>query len=323
MFSHSAVNRTVTLLLSMLVMAALWGLGTLSDADLPPVTYTFLTSVFLLDISSFSDRVRLTLQMAGYAAAVQFIFSITGEVPFLQIILSAAVAYYVFLTLPDHRAGCIVLLTGYMVFSASPGFLPAAERCFNIFIGSIVILVITSIANAGRSFRAATQFQLLRYSPRQALRSAAELGIGTAIFKLLQIQQGAWIMLTILFINMSSSDNMSREKLAWQRIVAVPVGIIAGGVILSAFSRIDPRLVWLIPFIGASGFFILYNDGDFFMFSIIFMVTLTFFSDLMKGAYHSFDFRETLFSRTISTLLGAVLVLLLPMHKQSKEKESA
>ena len=118
-------------------------------------------------------------------------------------------------------------------------------------------------------------------------------------------------MLTTLFIRMSETPGSSGEKLAFQRIFAIPLGIIIGGFLLGTFYRIDYRFIWLLPFVGATGFFILYNYGNFFVFSIFFIITLTLFSDWQAGSAHPFHFWDNLLFRGLATFLGALPELFL------------
>ena len=307
MLSFSALNRTAVLLSAILLMATVWGIGRIPEANLLMIVFSCLVSAQLADVRSFSSRLRTTALLACYSAAAQFIFSFSGELPFLQTIICTAFAYFTFSTLPDCRAGCIVLLTGYLGTSASPEFLPAVSRSIDIFAGIPVIMAVTTIGNAGE--KKENPVSIAPCSPYHALILSAELGIGTAIAKITEMDQGTWIMMTILFINMSITSDSSGEKLAWQRIFAVPAGIITGGFLLSTFYRIDYRFIWLLPFIGASGFFILYNYGNFFLFSIIFMISLTFFADWLAGTCHKFNLWENFFSRTTATWIGAAIEL--------------
>ena len=120
---------------------------------------------------------------------------------------------------------------------------------------------------------------------------------------------------------MSKTSDSPGEKLAWQRIWAVPAGIIIGGFLLGTFYQIDYRFIWLLPFIGATGFFILYNSGNFFLFSIIFMITLTFFADWLTGDGNRFNFWNNFFARTAATWIGAVIELLAGYSRKYEKGE--
>ena len=317
MFSFPPFNRTVILLSAMLLMAALWDF--LPHANFLMVCFTFLTSALLLDQPSFTERLKHALVMASYASTAQFIIAITANFPFGQLILAAAFGFFTFLTLPDHRAGCIVMITGYLALFAPPGFLPGVSRCLDIFCGVLVVMAVTALGNAARAKSKAPAVSV-PFSFSEALELALLLGAGTFLFRALHLKQGPWIMLTMLFITMSRSPGNTAGKLAFQRIIAVPAGIILGGFLLGTFSIIDYRFVYLVPFIGAVGFWIFYNCGDFFLFSLIFMIALTIFSDWMAGPSQRYNFWEGFFSRSLSTLLGALPELFHGVFRSRKEQ---
>lgn len=316
MLSFPPFNRTVILLSAMLLMAALWDF--LPHANFLMVCFTFLTSALLLDLPSFADRVKNALLMAAYASAAQLLVSMTANFPFAQLFLAAAFGFFTFLTLPDHRAGCIVMITGYLGFFAPPGFLPGISRCADIFCGVIVVAAVTALGNFGTTPAPAAP-QPFRCA--EALELALLLAAGTFIFRALHLKQGPWIMLTMLFITMSRSPGNTAGKLAFQRIIAVPAGIILGGFLLGTFSMIDYRFVYLVPFIGAAGFWIFYNYGNFFLFSIIFMISLTIFSDWMAGPGQRYNFWDGFFSRSFSTLIGALPELFHGVLQSRKEQK--
>lgn len=320
MFSISAMNRTAILLTAMVLMAMLWGVGRIPETDLLTVVFTFLSSAVLCDISSFSARFRMALLMALFASAAQFLIAVSDKFPVLQAVSITLLAWLTFRTLPDYRFGCIVMITGCQVFGAPCGFAAAAGRCVDIFLGVIIIMAVTFCANTGSARGKKVLLLCNRYAPAECLMLAVELGIGTLIFRLCQLKQGAWIMLTVLFIRMSATPGASGEKLAFERIFAIPAGILLGGFLLGTFYRIDYRFIWLLPFVGATGFFILYNYGNFFIFSIFFIITLTFFADWQAGPYHPFHFWDNLLSRGIATFLGALPELFLNTNYTFKKE---
>lgn len=316
MFLISAFKRTVVLLSAMLMMAALWGFLRIPGANLQMIVFAFLASSLLIESRFFSVRLHDAVIWACYGASVQFLLSVTCEMPFLQTILSAGLVYFVFSTLPDHRVGCMIMLVGYLAFFAPAGWVAAVNRSMDLFTGIIIIMAVTALWNIGLERKEQNSISM-KYSPYQAGMLAAELGVGILLFRLLGLAQGPWIMLTVIFIRMSETPGEATTKLAFQRIFAVPLGIITGGFLLDTFCRVDERFIYLIPLIGASGFFMLYKNGDFFLFSYIFMITLTMFSNWMAGPYQRFDFWEIFFSRTVATLLGASLELLFPPFRQN------
>ena len=315
MISISAVNRTVILLAAILIMSAVWGFFRIPDANMLIVTFTFLTATFPVVNPSFRNRLKMACIIACYSATIQFLISVLYDMPLMQIIVSSLFAYAAFSTLPDFRAGCIVMITGYLAFFAPHGFLPAAARCIDIITGIPVIMAVTSLC---RSNNSGIKYSVC--SGKKSFMLAAALGTGNFIARILQLRQGAWIMLTILFITMSETPEISEEKLALQRIFAVPTGIILGGAMLETFCRIDYNLVYLVPFIGAVGFFLLYNYGNFFLFSLFFMITLTIFSDWMTGPYHRFNFSDILVSRTIASFIGAIIIMIFNISSTSSAR---
>ena len=310
MFWISAFKRTEVLFSAMLMMAVLWGFIRIPGANLQMIVFAFLASSLLVENRFFSARLRDAVIWACYCAAVQFLISVTCEIPLLQTLLTSVLVYFVFRTLPDHRTGCMVMLVGYLALFAPTGWEEAVSRSMDIFVGILVVMAVTSLWNAGLERKEITTVSM-KYTPYQAAMLAAELGVGMLIFRILDLAQGPWVMLTVIFIRMSETPGVSTAKLALQRIFAVPLGIIAGGFLLETFCRVDERFIYLIPLIGASGFFMLYENGDFFLFTLIFMITLTMFSNWMAGPYQRFDFWEIFFARTVAALLGASLELLL------------
>lgn len=307
MISIPAFNRTLVLLSAMLAMSAAWGFYRIPGANLLIVVFTFLTSAWVVDIPSFQHRLLWTGVLAFYAACAQFLTAVFHGLALVQIIVLTIFSYITFSTLPDMRAGCIVMMIGYLSFFAPHGFLPAADRGIDILLSSAIIMLITTLCNINNKSKGA---KFCSCSRRKSLVIAAELGTGNLLFQMLHLKQGAWIMLTILFITMADTPKTSAKILALQRIFAVPVGITAGGFFLETFCQTDYRFVYLVPVLGAAGFFLLYNDNNFFLFSLFFMITLTVFSDWLTGPYHQFHFLNTLLSRTISSFIGAIVVMI-------------
>ena len=319
MVSVSAVHRTAVLLTAMLIMAGAWGFFHIPGANMLIIVFTFLSSAFLFDVPVFHERLNIALLLAAYASTAQFLISVFFRLPALQTVSSALFAFFAFCTLPDIRCGCLVMITGYLSFFAPSGFVPGFSRSIDIFVAVAVIMAVTTISSINDRKTAAS---FTPCSCVQSLVLAAELGIGNILFKLLQLKQGAWIMLTVLFITMSESPRSPGEKLAVERIFAVPLGIMAGGALLAVFSRMDHRFVYLVPLIAATGFFFLYNYGNFFVFSLFFIIALTVFTDWMTGTYQSFRFLDTFISRTVSSWLGAVLFLIVRWGENPRKERS-
>jgi Kef-type K+ transport system membrane component KefB len=147
----------------------------------------------------------------------------------------------------------------------------------------------------------------------------AELACGFIIFLLLKHEQAVWIMLTILFIHMAENPRAPLPDLVKRRIAATPIGILLGGAYLAAFGLVNYRASYIVPLTGTLGFFMLYLKNDYFLFTLLFMFTLTVFSDWMLGSYHRFHFTEILFIRSLATVIGGILLL---CGKDLMEKEA-
>ena len=321
MFSLQPFNRTMILLSSMLLMGALWGFFRIPQANFLMVCFAFLSSALLMEIPSFNARLKKAFTMALFASTAQFLIAISAELLFWQLILSGIFAYYTFLFFSDHRAACIVMITGYLSLFAPPGFLPGISRSIDIWAGFLVIMAVTTFDNAsGPSLTHPPQ--VVSFSPGEALILALELSTGFLLFRLLRLQQGPWIMLTLLFINMNCRPGTSEKRTAFQRISGVPLGIIIGGLLLGTFGRMDYRFIYVLPFIGSAAFWFLYNYNNFFVFSILFMVALTLFSDWAAGTGNRYNFWESFFSRSVSTLLGALPEVLWSQWAGGKKEKS-
>ena len=149
MFWISACKRTVVLFSAMLMMAALWGLIRIPGANLQMIVFAFLASSLLVENRFFSARLRDAVIWACYCAAVQFLISVTCEIPLWQTLLTSVLVYFVFRTLPDHRTGCMVMLVGYLALFAPTGWEEAVSRSMDIFVGILVVMAVTSLWNAG------------------------------------------------------------------------------------------------------------------------------------------------------------------------------
>ena len=186
----------------------------------------------------------------------------------------------------------------------SPPGLCDAERIKPPF--SLFFLIITEPAGVDTNpFCATTSF----FTPF----AAESLIIFCALFlcKLLAMPQGIWIVLTVIFIYMIRQPGESSQSLVRQRIFSVPAGILLGGIYSGSAVAMDYRLAYLMPLIGAAGFFMLYYRHNFFSFSLFFMFAFTIYADWMSGTFRTFNFAQFLLARTLATIIGAVILLTL------------
>lgn len=305
MISDVPFRRTVALLSSALLLVMSWAYFRFPHGNMLVATFAFLTSSLVVDVEGTANKIRLSLLMALYAAAAQFLVGITSEENLLRPLAAALFSFFTLATFPNRTGSCIILVVGYLACFAQGGTVPAVDRGIELFFTIFIILLVTFIA----VHKGKTPAFSAPYSLSFSFLIASELLLGHITALLLQLKQGPWVMLTILFIYQSVQKASSPEFLARNRIFSVPLGIFLGGWYMSCFCYFDYRFTYIVPLIGALGFWILYNYGNYFLFSVIFMMTFTILADWQLGDYHSFYLWDFLFSRSFSTLLGVILVL--------------
>ena len=77
---------------------------------------------------------------------MQFITGATGHWQLLNTILPAITSYVILRTMPAGSA-YLVLLTGFLAYSAAPGALAAAERSIDILIAGFTALIVNLFAS--------------------------------------------------------------------------------------------------------------------------------------------------------------------------------
>jgi len=305
MFSDLPFRRTIAMLSSALLMVMSWGYFRFPHGNMLMATFAFLTSSLVVEVEGFENKVKLTVTMAVFAAAAQFLVGITADTAILRPLAAAVTAFFSLAVLPNRAGSCVVMIIGYLACFAQGGVIPALDRGGGIFFGVIIVTVVTSLTgHKGEAAAFSSPFPI-----GVALLIAAELLLGHLAELFLQLKQGPWVMLTILFVYLAAQGGAAPEKLARSRIFSVPLGIFLGGWYMSCFCYFDYRFVYLVPFIGTLGFWVLYTYGNFFVFSVIFMMTFTIMVDWQTGDYHLFYLWELLFFRSLATLLGVILVL--------------
>ena len=60
---------------------------------------------------------------------------------------------------------------------------------------------------------------------------------------------------------------------------------------------------------------------SFFLFSVVFMISMTLFSDWMNGPHQQFNFREDFVSRSAATLTGALIELFLHVDQTTEKQD--
>ena len=304
----AVLKKSSALLAAMLTMAAAWSLMHLPGAGLQMVVFAFLVSAALCNTADLARRVRDCVLMVCGAAAAQFLFGITADFPLVRIILVALFSFFILSEMPDRQMAVIVLLIGFLTLFSPPGVTAALNRSMDLVVSGGVVLLVTTLSNAFRRDAAETPADE-PYTIRQAAVVTAELTAGFIISQLLKHEQMAWIMLTILFIHMAENPQSSLAGLVKQRVAATPLGILAGGLYLACFGSTNYRMIYIVPLSGTLSFFMLYLKNDYFIYTFLFIFTLTLFSDWMLGSGSRFHFADIMLARSIAAAIGGVLLL--------------
>ena len=319
MVLESVLKKTSALFAAMLIMAAVWGVRHVPGAGLQMVVFAFLSSAALCSKSDFNVRTLRCIQLVTGAALAQLLIGSFADYPMMRIIVSMLVSFFVLALMPERQSAVIVLLIGYLSLLSPPGLTAALNRCADIALAGAAVLAVTTLCNLfepGGTENAAAESA---YTLRQAVIITAELTVGSIIFQWSNHEQMAWIMLTVIFVRMAENPQNSIESLVKQRIAAVPLGIIAGGIYLACFDSTSVQMIYIVPFSGMFCFFMLYLKNDYFIFTFLFIFTLTVFTDWMLGSSKRFYFTDIMLSRSVAAMIGGALLLL---GKKFMQKES-
>lgn len=318
MLFDTVLKKTSSLFAAILVMTSAWSMMHLPGANLQMVTFALLGSSALCSVYDFKERIKLCTLITLEAAAAQFCLGITADLLLVRIIVSTSCAFLILLYTPDRQLAVIALLTTYLALFAPSGFSDSLNRSIDLVFSGAVILFISQIGNMFLS-DSSKSGPRQPYSLRESAIITAELAIGFIIYTISKHEQFAWIIMSILFIHMAETPNKSLSELAIQRITATLFGILAGGIYLATFCSINYRMIYIVPITGTLSFFLLYLKNNYFIFTFLFMFTITIFSDWMLGAASRFNFTEVMFTRSTATLIGGVLLL---CGKNLMQKES-
>ena len=305
----AALKKSSVLLAAMLTMAAAWCIMHWPGSDLLMVTFAFLSSAALSDVSDFNTKLQRCFWMVCYTAAAQFLIGITANYPIARSLSALPFLFFILTTIPEKQDALIVLLIAALSLSSKSGFTAAANRCVNIFIAGGVVMAVTTISNSFLPVRAKKQPPEPSYTLRQAAVISAEITTGLVISQFFKHEQFYWIIPTIIFIHMAESQSAPLPALVKERITATPAGILSGGVLLGCFNETANNIIYIVPLTGTLAFFMLYLKNNYFIFTFLFMFTLTIFTDWMLGTNNRFHFIEVTFIRTLATIIGGILLL--------------
>ncbi|MBQ9336999.1 MAG: hypothetical protein IJS14_06875 [Lentisphaeria bacterium] len=299
-------HHVFALLTAALMMTGCWCFLRLPHGRLGLVTFCFLSASVLYELPSLSARIRLLSVMAGSALLLQFWICICRADRILLVLLPALTAAMILRRLP-HAAAWPACIAGFLGFSEPGGFIPAADSALAVVLCGIPsVLIATALFHSPGPMPPAFYARL---TPGEASGLAFLLGLGIWIAEVLQMPQGVWIMLTMLFIGQFAGPDGDLFRASFDRIAATPLGLLLGGVFMACFSGFDYRFVYLLIPLGALAFYLLWRTGSFFLFTVWFMAAFSIYADWATGDWRRFHFCGLLFWRSAATLTGAGLML--------------
>ncbi len=316
---QQALYRTIILLAAASIMIFCWIFLRISHGDLLQVVLSALSAVRVSALPCRSLQLRGIIGIVSGSAILQYIISVTSHLQLLNLLLPAAASWFI-LHVMSAGSAYIVLLTGFLSFTAPAGAAAGAARAVDMLLAGAAAWL--AILPAGKSNPLPRVPDLGAALPKRRVSiESLMIFAGLFLYKILSMKQGIWIILTIIFICMIRQPGESNIKLVRQRIFSVPLGIMLGGIYSAAVVGLDHRLAYLVPLIAASGFFMLYYRHDFFTFSLFFMFAFTVYADWVNGTLREFNFRQLLAGRSLATVTGALL--LLSIEKLSAEFSAA
>jgi len=301
-----AWNSVMAMLTAALLMSFCWSFLRLPEANLLMVTFCFLSALILYPVADGWKRFRLLLPMAFCAMTLQFLIGICREDKLLLVILPSLAAAGILHFLPGRATACSMCIIGYLAFFAPGSWLPAADRACGIAVGIPIVLFANALFHSRLPEKSRADD---RFSLSDSLQLGFLLGIGTWLAEALNMAQGAWIMLTILFICQFCCNSGNYAEASLERIIAVPLGLLLGGLFLGCLVFFDYRFIYLLFPFGAFSFYLLRRNGDFRGFTMLFMMAFSIYADWSTGDIHRFHFAEMVFQRTIATLIGSVFMM--------------
>ena len=305
-----AWNSVMAMLTAALLMSFCWCFLRLPEANLLMVTFCFLSALTLYPVADGWQRFRQLIPMAFSAMTLQFLIGVCREDKLLLVILPSLAAAAILRFLPGKSAACSMCIVGYLAFFAPGSWLPAVDRAFGIALGIPVVLLADALFHSRLPETSSSDD---RFSLGDSLKLGSLLAVGTWLAEALDLAQGAWIMLTILFICQSCCNGGNFAEASLERIIAVPLGLLLGGLFLGCLVFFDYRFIYLLFPFGALGFYLLRCNGDFWGFTVLFMMAFSIYADWATGDIHRFHFAELVFQRTVATLIGSVFMMVCPL----------
>ncbi len=311
-------QKVLTMLIALIVI-----LGLIIIFHFPSTNYqqvavaSFLSSTIFFEQSSQYENFSLLWRMYLGIISLEFIIGMTANYPIVQLIFFLVAVFFILRLIKNRNAAITVILIGYLNYYVTVDFTELINSSFELLIslsvGSLFGFVGQKILNLQKK-----QSNVQSFSLQETIHLCALLLLGSIIAELVNFHQRSWIVLTILFIYLAQNTANDLTIVAKQRIFSVPLGLWAGIIFLSNFTYLNYHFFYLIPLFGATGFFMLFYRGNFFLFSLFFMFSFMVIADYQTGYLHAFHSWQLLFYRSIATLIGAMLVIIFPDTRKEK-----
>ena len=116
---QQALYRTIILLASALALAFCWAYLHLPEGNLMIAVLAALTAVRISGLVTCNTRLRELIAIIGGSAILQYIVSITYDLQLFNLLLPVAAGYF-FLRVMSGSSAYIVLLAGFLAYTAPP-----------------------------------------------------------------------------------------------------------------------------------------------------------------------------------------------------------
>ncbi|MBQ9788664.1 MAG: hypothetical protein IJW31_03595 [Lentisphaeria bacterium] len=302
-----ASTKVCTLFITFLIMIIITAFCRFPSVNLQVIVFAFLSSTVLFDVESAAERFNLVCRMFLSVSILQFAAGILGAYPLLQIIVFSFFSWYIAAFIRDKSAVFVVLIAGSLDFFVANNYQNLINRIVILLVGTLVAL---GVATCSRLLVKNIQIVNLQTTKLNAFCLSLMICSGLLIVELFKLKQGIWVILTIFFIGFAANEYQKIVQLAKARIYSVPLGLLSGMLYLSCFTNLDYRFFYLMPFLGAIGFFILYYSGNYFFFSFFFMLCFMLYADLSMGSSREFHAWQLIFARSLSSWLGVAILVI-------------
>lgn len=304
-----SANHALVLLTGVLLGAFSWFFYRLPHGNLMIVTCAMLCAASVYDVRDFKDRFRLTVQATFGAGVLQFIFGIFADDKFLLLIAGAFCSYYIMRMIRNHTIACVAVIVGHIGLISPGGFMASADRLIALLLFSLTASIISALL-AGMIHSKLNYFPAYpgSYTRSEALKFTLMLLIGNFIMQATTMPESIWIPLTVAFVYYAKDRTPDMDGLLFLRLWGTFAGLFCGFLFMGCLTYFDYKMIYLMPFLGAFGFFILYYTRNYFVYTLFFMMAFCMYDDFITGELANAHLMQMVFSRTFATMLGVLLV---------------